>query len=407
MTVRANRAPARARRPHQASRHLGPGRSRVSAAATCLGLIVAVAVTAPSAHAQTLLTAVGDSITAGTGDSVPEGPNAGYPSRLEQLVTSVSILNAGVPGEKTFELLARLDSVLAQGGDALLLMEGTNDISRDTPVESIVFNLGEIAERAEDEGFEVIHATVIPRLPSSKTDGANILNRQLNQGIRDLAGRRGRRLADNFEVFWQIPDRFDRYYWDNPNDPVGHPNPDGYDLMARTFADVLLGLDTLAPVPGALSPQLGAADVAPDATIVVDLWDFGTGIDVPSAELLVDGEEIATLPSSGSRRVTFRYQPEELLAGVVEVAVRARDRATPAHEIDRVVSRFAVIGSAFLSGDFDASGAVDDVDLVQLSLAFGSFDGEIRYSPDADLDDDGTVDGVDLAILASNYGQQP
>ena len=372
-----------------------------SAAPAFLALLLVAAT--PSVQAQALFTAVGDSVTAGTGDSVPEGPNAGYPIRLEQLVGSISIFNAGVPGEKTFELLARLDGVLARGGDAILLMEGTNDLSRDSPVEAIVFNLAEVAELAEEDGFEVIHATVIPRVPGAKTDGGNVLNRQLNQGIRDLAGREGRRLVDNFEVFSQLPNRFVQYYWDNPNDPVGHPNPDGYDVMAETFADVLLGRDTVPPVAGLLFPDLGEEEISPNASLTVDLWDFGTGIDIASSRLLVDGVTTSAVASGGPRGVSFFYDPPAPLSGVVEVGVRARDRATPPHTIDRVVSRFAVIGSRFLSGDFDASGAVDEVDLVQLSLSFGAHEGELRYSPESDLDEDGIVDGVDLAILASNY----
>jgi lysophospholipase L1-like esterase len=378
--------------------------SRSSLAGTTLATVVALAALASPAGAQTDLIAFGDSITAGTGDTEPEGQNAGYPVRVRRLIPSLTILNSGVPGEKTFEALDRIDDVLVAGGDALLLMEGSNDLSRSTPIESTIFNLAEIAERAEEANFEVIHATVIPRLPSARTDGGNVLNRQLNQGIRDLAGRRGRRLVDNFETFSQLPNLFVQYYWDNPDDPVGHPNPQGYDVMARSFADVLTGVDSVPPVAGILFPEFGQDEVSRSASISVELWDFGAGIDIPSSFLVVDGVLTSAVPSGTARGITFFYDPPQQLSGVVEVVVRARDQANPPNEVARVFSRFAVIGSEFLPGDFDASGTVDDIDLVLLSATFGARVGETRFSPDADLDGNGLVDGVDLAILASNYG---
>jgi lysophospholipase L1-like esterase len=379
------------------------GLRRALGAVVAAGLALCALAGAPVAAQQDLL-AVGDSITAGTGDSVPEGQGAGYPARLRQLVPGISIFNAGIPGEKTFELLSRLDTVLAEGGDAILLMEGTNDLTRQFPIESIVFNLGEIADRAEDEGFQVLHATVIPRLPGAKVDGGNLLNRQLNQRIRDLAGRENRKLVDNFEVYSRLSNLFDAYYWSNPNDPVGHPNPAGYDVMAKTFADVLQGFDRVAPVAGILDPALGDTGVAPEASIRVDLWDFGAGIDLANTFLVVDGEITPTIPFGNPRGASFVYQPSAPLAGVVTVSVIARDAASPANQTERDVSRFAVVGSRFLAGDFDASGVVDRIDLVQISLSFGGRLGEARYSATADLNADGIVDGIDLAILASNYG---
>ena len=76
------------------------------------------------------------------------------------------MLNRGVGGEKTPEGLSRIDQVLDEGGDVLLLMEGSNDISRNISIETTLFDLGEMARRAEERGLEVVHATVIPRIPT-------------------------------------------------------------------------------------------------------------------------------------------------------------------------------------------------------------------------------------------------
>ncbi|HUP42447.1 MAG TPA: GDSL-type esterase/lipase family protein, partial [Thermoanaerobaculia bacterium] len=112
-------------------------------------LLLALSVPAASpAAAQTKYIAFGDSITNPGGDfddpSRPCPEECGYPPRLEDLLQEAGIeaevVNAGLGGEDTAQGLSRLDGVLAQeGGDVLLLMEGTNDISRGLSPETIRF----------------------------------------------------------------------------------------------------------------------------------------------------------------------------------------------------------------------------------------------------------------------------
>ncbi|MGD8817963.1 MAG: GDSL-type esterase/lipase family protein, partial [Acidobacteriota bacterium] len=56
-------------------------------------------------------------------------------------------------------------------------------------------------------------------------------------------------------------------------------------------------------------------------------------------------------------------------------------------------------------GDLDDSGRTDGVDLVRLALAFGSIEGEDRYTTAADINGDGIVDGFDLDLLIEFFGQ--
>jgi len=56
-------------------------------------------------------------------------------------------------------------------------------------------------------------------------------------------------------------------------------------------------------------------------------------------------------------------------------------------------------------GDLDDSGRTDGIDLVQLALAFGSIEGEDRYTTAADINGDGIVDGFDLDMLVEFFGQ--
>jgi hypothetical protein len=57
--------------------------------------------------------------------------------------------------------------------------------------------------------------------------------------------------------------------------------------------------------------------------------------------------------------------------------------------------------------DINDDGAIDGVDLMRLSVAFGAEDGvEPRYNPDADLNRNGMVEGLDLLWIAPLFGQE-
>ena len=368
-------------------------------AAPLLGLLVALG--PPPGVCQTIYVVFGDSITAGD-------ESGGYPPRLERLVADSVLLNRGSGGERTPEGLTRIDDVLGEGGDVLLLMEGTNDISRPDLIsnETTLFNLGEMARKAEDTGLEAIHATLIPRLPNAKTDRDNFINQDFNQNLRDLAGNRGRRVVDNWEVFSGETDLFARLYDTTPTDPVGHPNPQGYDLMAGVFADVLNGLDRIPPVPGIISPNHGDVNVSSTTSIVVDVWDFGAGLDSLSADLTVNGVDVqADGVSDSSNHATLTYTPATPLDGLVRVGLRATDTASLANSVDREIARFIVGASSLIDGDINLDGRVDGGDLIRLALAFGKRRPQRGYDPRSDLNNDAVVDGMDLAILASNFGR--
>lgn len=367
--------------------------------------LLAVLLAPGDASAQTRYLAFGDSITFGVGDEEELG---GYPPRLEAELArrgaEAVVESHGVPGETTAEGLSRIDGVLEEGGDVLLLMEGTNDVGGRISPETIRFNLAEMAARAADRGIETVHLTVVPRQPSAGFDGSNIVTARLAGEVRRLAWETGRRLADPFEVFrFQEPSVFDRLY-------VGgedrlHPNAAGYEVLAGVVADALTDVDTLPPVTGEVFPEDDAQDVDPETEVRVELFDFGAGIDLAATELLINGEALGESLEGDERRAVLTFQPPAPFVGVVFVGVRSRDLADPAHVIDRDLVQFVVRGTDFLPGDIDRDGRVDGVDLVAFAVRFGASQGDNRYRLFADFNGDGVIDGEDLAILASNFGR--
>jgi lysophospholipase L1-like esterase len=372
-------------------------------AAGCLALLGAGGIASP--QSPTIYVAFGDSVTEGTGDE--EG--GGYPPRLEGLLIArgrnADVRNRGVAGETTVDGLARIDSVLAEGGDVLLLMEGTNDLPHNVSPETIAFNLDEMAKRGERAGMDVMVATVIPRSPVANVDRENILTQQLAETIRDLGGTSLRQVADPFEEFITTPNYYQDFYSHDPDDPVGHPNARGYDKLARVFLDVIVGVDSVPPVTGLIRPQVGRTQVRPNVRIRMDVWDFGAGIDVQATDMLINGVVVDDASATGTAtRLRFEYAPPQPFTGLVQIGLRSRDRASPANTVDRVVSSFRV-SSESLQGDVDEDGRVDGVDLVLLGRSFGATSNQVRYLPEADFNRDEVVDGDDLAILASNFGE--
>jgi lysophospholipase L1-like esterase len=384
----------------------------VSRAALLAAAVLAVA--AVPAAAQTKYIAFGDSITNPGGafddPSRPCPEQCGYPGRLEDLLEGAGIaaevVNAGLGGEDTSEGLTRLDQVLAEeGGDVLLLMEGTNDISRGLSPETIRFNLDQMAQKAAARGLTTVHATLIPRVPDAQRgDGDNFFTERLAWRIRDLAHSRGRDLADPFEVFRSHPNPFAELYAPGA-DAVGHPNAAGFDLLAETFFDVVREVDSVPPVPGELEPPDGAERVSPRTQIHVRLFDFGAGIDRANTDLLVDGQPVAASMEGDSRRLDLRFSPVEPLSGVVEVGYRARDLAPTPNQRERILGSFLVQGAQLLQADVNGDGRVDGADLVQLARHFGGVNGDSRYARFVDLNQDNRIDGSDLAILASQFGR--
>ncbi|HVT61675.1 MAG TPA: GDSL-type esterase/lipase family protein [Thermoanaerobaculia bacterium] len=358
--------------------------------------------TPPAAASQTYI-AFGDSITFGSFDT-QTGPDMGYPGRLAKLI-SATVVNAGLPGESTAEGVTRIDSVLhTPGATALLLMEGTNDVTARLSNETIVFNLDIMARKAELLGLKAIHATVLPRLPDAVADASNQVTAGLAAGIRDLAWVNSRTLVDPFEVFFELTANV------FANDYVGgddklHPNAAGYTLLAQTFADVLTGVDRVPPVTGIIIPRNGLDSVLPNAEIEVDLYDFGTGIDLGATKLLLNEQPVAASAIGDSRKLVLRYRSPTPLKGVYLIGIQSQDRANPPNKLSQDLSQFVIVGTVFLPGDINHDGRVDGADLLLLALAFGAHRFDVRYSLAADLNGDGVVDGLDLAILAANFGK--
>lgn len=99
-----------------------------------------------------VILAFGDSLTRGNGANADHS----YPAVLEQL-SGRRVINAGVPGERTPDGLARLAAALDRHQPELLLLcHGGNDMLRRHSMETMQSNLEQMVAIARERGIQVV-----------------------------------------------------------------------------------------------------------------------------------------------------------------------------------------------------------------------------------------------------------
>lgn len=212
-----------------------------------------VTVTRIPSLAKTRFLAFGDSITGGE-VTVPvassgafgeksykliQVPSAAYPtvlalqlqSRYRAQEDSIIVANYGLGGEKAINARDRFFAALATvRPDAVLLMEGSNDIARgeDGAASGAAREIGIMAGEARRRGMRVFLATIPPGRPGGSKTIAPLLLTDYNNRMRAVAATEGATLVD---VNAALSTDVNRY--------IGidglHPNEAGYAKIAETF----------------------------------------------------------------------------------------------------------------------------------------------------------------------------
>lgn len=205
-------------------------------------LLLALAMPAQAQDKRFL--AFGDSVTfghgdgavlcAGVGELCAEGTPGGYPLRLQSSLAGrgvdATFENHGCCGERTDAGMTRIDGVLSRGGDVIVIMEGTNDVSSGVGYETTVFNLNEMARKAEVAGIQPLLASIVPRGPDSGTDLLNGKTRTISTELAEAAAQEDWPFADPFSAIFGRLDFFERHYSDQ-----FHPNASGYDIINQSM----------------------------------------------------------------------------------------------------------------------------------------------------------------------------
>jgi acyl-CoA thioesterase-1 len=126
---------------------------------------LALATAWPARAAEPVIVALGDSLTAGLGVA----PDEAYPALLEATLRregyAYRVVNAGVSGDTSAGGLRRIDWVLRQSPQIVIVALGANDGLRGQPVAALRDNLMAIVERARAAGARVLLAGM--RMPTN------------------------------------------------------------------------------------------------------------------------------------------------------------------------------------------------------------------------------------------------
>jgi acyl-CoA thioesterase-1 len=110
------------------------------------------------AETAPVIVALGDSVTAGYGLAEEESYPSLLQARLQRLGYRQRVVNAGVSGDTSAGALARLDWVLQQPVQVLIVCLGANDGLRGVDPDALRANLDAIIVRGQQAGAKVILA---------------------------------------------------------------------------------------------------------------------------------------------------------------------------------------------------------------------------------------------------------
>ncbi len=135
---------------------LRPNWSLLISSAFILVSLLGLSLTLNAQPSQVRIIAIGDSLTAGYGLKQDQGFTAQLQARLGSDGIQVTIINAGVSGDTTTGGLARLDWVLSEPYDGVILALGANDALRAVPTDLVRENLTHILEQITSRDLDVL-----------------------------------------------------------------------------------------------------------------------------------------------------------------------------------------------------------------------------------------------------------
>ena len=179
--------------------------------------------------------------------------------RLNEYFPDSDFINRGIAGQTSGQLLQRMkDDVIDLHPEAVLILIGTNDLARETPVTAIESNYQMLADMAAANKIKVLFAAVTPvsdyhkdqdpvyeRTPLRPAASINALN----DWLQKLCTQRGYTYLDYYTA---LVDKSGQFQAELSDDGL-HPNAKGYRVMAP-LATAAIG-KTLAPVETSQKPK--------------------------------------------------------------------------------------------------------------------------------------------------------
>lgn len=193
---------------------------------------------------RVVVVGLGDSITAGNPLWDPDplkrpedggNPESQYLYWAARADPRIEFRNCGVGGERTDEILARLDSSV-EGASVLVVQGGINDVVQKRSVDEAAANLGRMVQQGKERGLAVVLAELLPWNRGWPDAEGEI--RRLNDLVRDLGASEAIEVMP-FHDTLEDPERPGRMREDWTDDG-NHPSIAGYRRLGE-LAFVLPG----------------------------------------------------------------------------------------------------------------------------------------------------------------------
>ncbi len=186
------------------------------------------------AQAQQRVVAFGDSLTAGFGLPVEEGFVPQLEAWLQAQGADVVVVNAGVSGDTTSGGLARVDWVLGEGADLVILELGANDMLRGVAPSVARANLDAILADITGRGIKVLVAGMLAP-PNYGVE----YRAEFDAIFPELAQKYGAALYPFFLMGLGQADGLMAFYALLQSDGM-HPNAEGVKLIVEDIGPMVL-----------------------------------------------------------------------------------------------------------------------------------------------------------------------
>ena len=171
------------------------------------------------------------------GDSIIEI----YNTELFDGALSTKVYNRGISGDTSDKLLERLqDNALNIAPQNLVVLVGTNDLSRKISADVICDNISKVIDKSKDAGVEKI--AICSLLPVNKSINSNMVGsrknndiKTINAKLKDICEQKQVSFVDLYPLLEDKDGNFDKQY---TYDGL-HPNANGYVIITQELKKAL------------------------------------------------------------------------------------------------------------------------------------------------------------------------
>jgi len=167
------------------------------------------------------------------GDSLTEGFD------LDAYFPGKAVINRGISGDTTFDVIYRMDEILNAGPEKLFLMIGINDIFSGHTQDAILDNIQHIIEKFQDKSpqTEIFVQSILPIRNENllMDDSGNVTIYQVNTRLKPVCRDLKVKFIDLYPDFLDDRGQLDRKYTFDG----AHLAAEGYRLWAEAIASYI------------------------------------------------------------------------------------------------------------------------------------------------------------------------